>query len=124
MNYINIKEAIELHEDVIRESGGLNGYNKKSIGYLESALEHIQNDDLYPEFVDKICHIIFACVKFHPFLDANKRTSLYLAKFFIMLNDVCVDEDFFVILEDIVVELAESKIEKDELREILQNILI
>lgn len=42
---------------------------KHKVGYLASALEHIKNDDYYPTITDKITHLIFSCVKFHPFAD-------------------------------------------------------
>ena len=43
MKYIELSEAIVIHEKIIEKTGGLSGYN--GIGYLASALEHIKNDD-------------------------------------------------------------------------------
>ena len=43
MKYIELSEAIAIHEKIIEKTGGLSGYN--GIGYLASALEHIKNDD-------------------------------------------------------------------------------
>ena len=86
MNYFDLQCAINFHDDMLSEIGGLNGYNKVQIGYLDSALEQIQNDDYYPTFFDKMAHIIFSCVKFHPFLDGNKRTSIYLGCHFAKIN--------------------------------------
>ncbi|WP_346265096.1 Fic family protein [Campylobacter sputorum] len=42
----------------------------------------MQNDDFHPNFIDKITHLIFACVKFHPFLDGNKRTAIHISYVF------------------------------------------
>ena len=50
MYYFDLRCAIDFHDDIIREIGGLEGYNKTQIGYLDSALEQIQNDDYYPTF--------------------------------------------------------------------------
>lgn len=108
---------------------GLQDYNKSQISYLESALAHIQNDDFYPSFLDKLTHLIFSCVKFHPipllnFLDGNKRTALYLAKAFIKLNrPEILREDFYEKLEDVVVNVASGEIDKERLKKILSKIL-
>ena len=50
MYYYDLQCAIDFHDDIIREIGGLEGYNKAQIGYLNSALDQIQNDDYYPTF--------------------------------------------------------------------------
>ncbi|AQW81404.1 type II toxin-antitoxin system death-on-curing family toxin [Campylobacter pinnipediorum] len=124
MNYFTIADAIELHDQIISNMGGANGYNEVSIGYLDSALEQIQNDEYYPTFIDKLTHLVFSCVKFHPFLDGNKRTSIYLGIFFLELNDL---EGYFVYfadkMEDVVVDLASGKVSKEELKEIITNII-
>lgn len=124
MNYFDIDEAIQLHDMIIDSMGGAQGYNRTSLGYLASALEHIKNDEYYPTFLDKLTHLVFSCVKFHPFLDGNKRTAIYLGMFFLELNK---QEGYFVhfavIMEDIVVKLAQNSISKDELRKIIKEIL-
>ncbi len=86
MKYLSFDETIALHSDIMAEMDGLQGFESSRVGYLESALEHIKNDDFYPSFLDKLTHLVFCCVKFHPFLDGNKRTAIYLAKAFIKLN--------------------------------------
>ena len=50
--------AIDFHDDIIREIGGLEGYNKTQIGYLNSALDQIQNDDYYPTFRAKLYYAL------------------------------------------------------------------
>ncbi|WP_169784971.1 type II toxin-antitoxin system death-on-curing family toxin [Campylobacter curvus] len=124
MKYFDINEAVALHDTIIDNMGGAKGYNATNLGYLASALEHIQNDKFYPTFLDKITHLVFSCVKFHPFLDGNKRTAIYLGIFFLELNGL---EGYFVYftvqMEDVVVRLAENSINKDELKEIIKGIL-
>jgi hypothetical protein len=34
-------------------------------------LEHIQNDDYYPDLQDKLTHLVFAVAKFHCFNDGT-----------------------------------------------------
>ncbi|MWV62040.1 type II toxin-antitoxin system death-on-curing family toxin [Helicobacter saguini] len=122
MIYIHISEAINAHDEIIATIGGLKGYHKESIGYLESALEQAQIDTFYPTFLDKLTHIVFACVKFHPFIDGNKRTAIFLGMSFLEANGK-YKEDFALILENVVVDLASDKIGKNELREILEKFL-
>lgn len=56
--YFDTKHAIEVHDWIIDKSGGLHGY--REIGLLDSALEHIQNDDYYPTFEEKLKHLVIA----------------------------------------------------------------
>ena len=53
--YITEEQAIETHRKTILYSGG-GDCNMINEGYLCSALEHIQNDDYYPSFEDKLVH--------------------------------------------------------------------
>lgn len=96
----------------------------REIGLLDSALEHIQNDDYYPTFQEKLKHLVYAVNKFHPFNDGNKRSSLVLGAYFLELNgyDYCVNK-FIQEMEEIVVWLAENKIKDDLLLEIIDSII-
>ena len=124
MKYLSLDEAIILHNDIMRQMGGLQGFDKLRVAYLESALQHIQNDDFYPTLLDKITHLVFCCVKFHPFLDGNKRSAIYLAKAFIKLNaPKMLPNDFYQKLENVVVSVASDEIDKDTLKAILANLL-
>ena len=124
MKYLSLDEAIILHNDIMDKMDGLQGFDSSRVGYLESALEHIKNDDFYPNFLDKLTHLIFSCVKFHPFLDGNKRTAIYLANAFIELNcPEAFTDDFYQKLENVVVGVASGEIDKDSLKAILAEIL-
>lgn len=124
MKYLSFDETIALHSDIMAEMDGLQGFESSRVGYLESALEHIKNDDFYPSFLDKLTHLVFCCVKFHPFLDGNKRTAIYLAKAFIKLNvPEILPDDFYEMLENVVVGVASDEIDKDSLKAILAEIL-
>lgn len=123
MKYFDLSFAIKYHDDMLEIIGGLAGYNETQIAYLDSALEQIQNDDYYPNFIDKITHITFSCVKFHPFLDGNKRSALYLGYHFANINDIFCSRDYFTTMEEIVVKIAENSVLKDELKEILIKLM-
>ena len=124
MRYLTLDEALILHGDIMQEMQGLKGFNKAQIGLLDSALTQIKNDDFYPEFLDKITHLMFACIKFHPFLDGNKRSAIYLANAFVEFNcSELLPNDFYQKLENVVVDVASDKINKDELKGLLDGIL-
>jgi len=120
--YFDTNHAIEVHDWIIENSGGLSG--NREIGLLDSALTHIQNDMYYPTFEEKLKHIIYAVTKFHPFSDGNKRSSLTLGAYFLELNgyDYCIKR-FILEMENIVVWLAEGKINDDLLLKIIKVII-
>lgn len=120
--YFDTEHAIKEHDWIIDNSGGLHGY--REIGLLDSALEHIQNDMYYPTFEGKLKHLVLAVNKFHPFTDGNKRSSLVLGAYFLELNghDHCITR-FISEMEEIVVWLAEGKIDDDLLLDIIESII-
>jgi len=121
--YFDIKHAVEVHDWIIEHSGGLAG--SKDLGALESVLDHVQNDMYYPTFEDKLNHLIFSINKFHAFNDGNKRSSLSLGAYFLVLNgyDYCVKK-FVLEMENIVVWLAENKISKELLLKLVTSLIM
>lgn len=124
MKYLSFEDAITLHDKMIEVMGGLQGFDSSRVSYLESALEHIKNDDFYPSFLDKLTHLVFCCVKFHPFLDGNKRTAILIARVFVLINaPEILPDDFYERLENVVVCVASDEIDKDSLKAILAEVL-
>ncbi len=121
--FFDIKQAIRTHDFIIEKSGGRTGV--VNIGKIESVLEHIKNDLYYPEFEDKLTHLVFSVNKFHAFSDGNKRTSIALGAYFLEVNgiDYCIDK-FIIEMENIAVYVADNKIDKELLREIVSSILL
>jgi death-on-curing protein len=120
--YFDARHAVNVHDWIIENSGGLPGL--KDAGQLDSVLQHIQNDDYYPEFKDKLTHLIFGVNKFHAFNDGNKRSSLTLGAYFLSLNgyDYCVPQ-FMVRMENIVVAVAEGAIDKGLLQRVVVSLI-
>jgi len=58
MIYLDIDQVLEIHKLTVRVSGG-GSDGHLDLGKLESALRHIQNDDYYPTFEEKLTHLIF-----------------------------------------------------------------
>jgi death on curing protein len=119
--YINCDKAIEIHDYIVDSEGGLVGIKDK--GQLESILEHIKNDTYYPDVFDKVTHLVYGIVKYHVFNDGNKRTALAVGAFFLGLNySKALSEKFIVEMENVVVDVASGKIEKQLLKEIITAI--
>lgn len=120
--YFDVKHAIEVHDFIIEVSGGLHG--DRDIGLLDSVLDHIQNDMYYPNFAEKLTHLVFSVNKFHAFNDGNKRASISLGAYFLELNgyDYCVST-FMMRMENIVVWVAEGKIDKSLLEEMICSLI-
>ena len=123
--YFALPHAIKVHDMIIDISGGLPGHDLQKVKTLEAALEHIQNDLYYPTFLDKIAHLLYSINKNHAFIDGNKRSSLALSAYFLQLNgyDHCVT-DFIYRMENIVVWVADNKIDKDLLKDIIEDIIM
>ncbi len=121
--YITNEQAEQTHRKTIEYSGGGNS-DKLNIGYLESALELIKNDDYYPTFEDKLVHLVWSVNRNHAFSDGNKRLSITLGVQFLSLNGYlyCI-ERFLHEMENISYHLAAGHIGKDLLTEIIHSFL-
>ena len=120
--YFDSDYAVNVHDWVIENSGGLPGSN--NLGLLESTLEHIQNDLYYPEIQDKLTHLVFAVIKFHAFTDGNKRSSIALGSYFLELNGYgFLVKKFVLEIENIAVWVAEGKILKELLGELIESLI-
>jgi death-on-curing protein len=120
--YFTAHFAIEVHDSIIRESGGLMGI--KDSGLIESALYHVQNEVYYPDIEHKLTHLLFSFNKNHCFNDGNKRASLALSVYFLSINGLDIfTEKFIIEMENIVVDVADNRIDKDLLFEIITSLL-
>ncbi len=120
--YFEIDYAVRVHDDVLDKSGGMQGV--LDLGRLDSVLTHIQNDDYYPTFEEKLTHLVFAVNKGHCFADGNKRISIALGAFFLEVNGLDVFVSKFIIeMENIAVYVAENRIDKELLSEIIFSLI-
>lgn len=121
-NYFTTDQAIQKHSFIIENSGGKNGI--KDVGLVDSVLSHIQNDDYYPELIDKVTHIAFGLNKNHAFTDGNKRASIALSSFFLELNG----HDFAVRqythgMEEVAIWIAKNLISRETLKKIIEFLI-
>lgn len=121
--YIPYEQALEIHQKTVEKSGG-GSYSSINLGYLSSVLEHIQNDSYYPEFKNKLTHLIWSINKNHSFSDGNKRLSITLGLQFLSLNGYlyCIKRFLFE-MENISYHLAAGNIDKELLQDIVHSFL-
>ena len=121
--YITPEQAKITHEKTIQYSGG-GTLEELDFGKLESVLYNIQNDDWYPTFVDKLTHLFFFFFQFHSFADGNKRLAITLSTLFLLLNGyLSIAETFLAKTENISLNVAASKIDKELLHKIMEAIM-
>lgn len=107
---------IAIHHRQIAEHGG--GEGLRDEGLLSSALARPQNLFAYdhppPDLAALAAAYAYGLARDHPFVDGNKRTSLIVARTFLLLNSVNLaagqDEKFLTFLR-----LAEGSLTEDEL---------
>lgn len=121
--YFTLEEAIKIQEKTREISGG-GRPGEIDLGILEGVLTHIQNDDYYPTFVDKITHLFFSVCKFHSFMDANKRLAIALSARMLIYNGYLYCTSRFIReMENISYHVSDNKIDKDLLREIIDALI-
>ena len=122
-HYIDAEKAKDIHLLTIKHSGG-GAEGVLDFGKIESVLMHIQNDDYYPTYVDKLTHLFFCVCKFHCFEDGNKRLAITLSVQFLLINGyLAVAHTFFRETENISYHVAAGHIDKELLHDILDSIM-
>src|SRR6476620_5557655 len=120
--YFDVAHAIEVHDEIIEKSGGLLGIINE--GLLDSTLNHVQNDMYYPLLEDKVTHLCHSINKNHCFKDGNKRASIALSAYFLEVNGFGFRVGVYIErMENIAVYVAENRIDKNLLYEIIQSII-
>jgi death-on-curing protein len=122
IQYFDTAHAVEVHDEIIRKSGG--AFGVLNLGLLDSVLDHIKNDDYYPKIEDKMTHLFYAINKNHSFQDGNKRASIALSSYFMEINGFDFRVNVFMErMENIGVYVADNRVDKDLLYEIIESIL-
>lgn len=123
ITYLTLDQAIEIHKKTVEVSGG-GSSGHLELGKLDSVLEHIQNDDYYPTFEDKLTHLFFCACKFHCFEDGNKRIAIALSAQMLLLNGYLYCTSRFIReMENISYHVAANHINKELLHEIITSFI-
>lgn len=114
MTFLDVDDVLEIHADLIRQSGGSVGV--RDYGGLESAVAQPQmtfaGADLYPTLVEKAAALAYSLAMNHPFIDGNKRVAHGAMATFLDVNGfkvtASVDEQ-----ESVFLSLAASELSRD-----------
>lgn len=121
--YLTLEQAVEVHNKTVEISGG-GMIGDLDLGRLDSVLVHIQNDEYYPTFEDKLTHLFFCACKFHCFQDGNKRIAISLCAQMLLLNGYLYCSSRFIReMENISYHVATGNIDKNLLHEIITAII-
>ena len=88
IKYLSEAELIAINHEMVAKYGGLHGV--RDINFLRLAVGRPQMSaglkDAYPTIYLKAASIFHSIINNHPFLDGNKRTSLFSAILFLEYN--------------------------------------
>lgn len=122
MKYLTMEAVIAHHDRLVLETGGATGL--RDFGLLSSAIaapsQSWDGEDLYSDIFEKSCAYLFHLIKNHPFIDGNKRTAVICFIDFLWLNDCQIDFDFDF-LYTLALDIAENKLEKGEVIQIVKK---
>ncbi len=116
MKFLSLFKILELHRQIIAQSGGSHGVS--DMAALESVLAQPQmtfeQKDLYPPLSEKAASLAYSLAMNHPFVDGNKRVAHAAMEIFLLLNgyeiEATVDEQ-----ESLFLQLADGKISREQL---------
>lgn len=88
VKFLSEAEVIAINEEMVSKYGGLHGV--KDVNLLSGAVGRPQISvglqDAYKSIFDKAATMFHSIINNHPFLDGNKRTSLFSAVLFLEYN--------------------------------------
>lgn len=116
---LDIDFVITIHNEIVDELGGLHGFGGSGIGGLEAALHRVEARAYYEGLNDVFLVAALyavAIARGHVFNDGNKRTGLTCALTYLESQGFIVET--CPALEDIMVEVADGRIDQELLAKI------
>jgi len=122
MSIITTNRAVEVHDTIIKETGGANGV--LSISLLEACVDRLEiyifHYDPYPDIFQKAAALMHCIILLHPFVDGNKRSGIVLAGIFLENNGYSLQYSVSEAV-NFTVQIAMGKCEINEITEWLLN---
>jgi death on curing protein len=122
--HLSVDIVREIHAEAIKRFGGLEGVRDENL--LASAVLTPQSSfggkSPYADIVEVAAAYLFYLCGNHPFFDGNKRTAMMAAIVFLRLNGIEPAPDSGE-WEEFVLDLAASKIDRDETTQRLRRLL-
>ena len=120
--YLTAEQVIAFHDILLEEFGGLSGIRDKNL--LHSALDapkaSFGGKEMYPTIYEKAAAYLYHIARNHPFNDGNKRTAYVAALAFLNANHAPIKFQISN-LEQIVVDVANGKLDKEKLAHFFKN---
>lgn len=129
LRHLDVEAVLAIHEEVLAAHGGLGGLRDRAL--LESAVAAPQasfgGKPLIRDPIEVAAAYLFYLCRNHPFVDGNKRTALAAALVFLDANGLLPDpgaparkiDDW----ESLVLDVANSKLDRDQASRKLQALL-
>ena len=89
-NFPTVQEAVDVHDDLIRQFGGESGL--RDAGALESAIMRPQIG-YYDGIIEEAAALMESLAMNHPFVDGNKRVAFAVTEIFLRMNGQFIDCD-------------------------------
>ena len=119
--FLTVEQVNRLHAMSIERFGGIHGV--RDVHLLEGAVIHPQNVYYYGhgDLFDVAAAYCFHISQTHAYLDGNKRTAVAAALVFLEGNGSSTDFDSWP-LYDAIIAVAEKRMEKPELADLLRRL--
>ncbi len=122
-DFLSVEDVIQIHDEQLAAYGGAAGVRDRAL--LESAVATPQvsfdKTYLHTDLAHMAAAYAFHIAQNQPFRDGNKRTGLAAALVFLDLNGVTV-LDLQERLYDAMIAIAEQRMDKDGLAELLREL--
>lgn len=97
LEYEEVKKSIEKFKSRLgtkKEAGSLFGQEsgEKFKAVLGSISQTFGGKDLYPSIEEKAAHLLYFCIKDHPFADGNKRIGSLIFLIFLVQNNFLINK--------------------------------
>lgn len=120
--FLSLEKVLEIHQIQIREFGGSDGL--RDIGMLQSALAmpaaQFGGQYLHPGLHEMAAAYLYHLALNHPFVDGNKRVAAMATDVFLLMNGLLLTATDTV-WADFVLDVAQRKMEKDQIAEFLKK---
>lgn len=88
MLYLSTEEIVAIHDRVVQETGGSLGVRDKHLltSLAERPKSSFGGEEQYESVFEKAASLLEALIRYHVFVDGNKRTGLTVAAIFLNMN--------------------------------------
>lgn len=125
MFYPTLDLLKKIHAYIIESEGGTQGILSESL--LESSLDRpltkIRDFEPYKDIIRKAVALSYSIISWHPFVDGNKRTAIYILDDFLYVNWIYISIPIYMAKYTLSIALDESSKEHMSEEEFYRKIL-